>query len=264
MIVNFTEDSGGSPFFLERKFLFLGKGKSWNMKIIKLISAAILIISLSGQLIGQSYAFGFKGGPSLNNQTWTTSGERALLLAYFGDIYIESASSEKYGFGASLGYHIRGSNQKFGGGFGINGKYLGSVRYPSRLGNVSLLAYMKQYFPIKGSHNRYYYFFGGRLDYNVMKDLGRYSIFAPLVKDFTYGITAGGGFDWAFGELWGGFVELSFAPDFGKQIYIPQSTGLANPETGERVTISEGAVFNYSIELAVGLRLMHIITYIDG
>ncbi len=233
---------------------------------MKRIILAIFIICTSfytTELVGQSYAFGFKGGPSLNNQTWSMQGgDRALLLAYFGDIYIESASSEKYAFGASLGYHIRGSAQKFSGGQNINGGFNSAVRYPSRLGNASLLVYMKQYFVRPNTENRYYYFLGGRLEYNLMKDMGRYAIFAPLVKDFTYGITVGGGYDFAFGDLWGGFAEISIAPDFGKQIYVPQST-IPDPQTGTQMVIEEGAVFNFSIELAVGLRLMHIIHYVD-
>lgn len=232
-----------------------------NLKWLVLVICALFF---NTEIMAQSYAFGLKGGPSLNSQTWSADGKRGLLPAYFGDVFIESAGSDKFAFGASLGYHIRGSMQKFTGGYNMNtGKYFNPTRYPSKLGNLSALVYMKQYLPTQKPSTRYYYFFGGRLDYNVMKDLGRYSIFDPLVKNFTYGMTAGGGFDWSLGELWGGFVELSIAPDFSNQIYIPQSRGFENPNTGEQITVRDGAVINFSVELALGIRLMHLITYVD-
>ncbi len=229
----------------------------------KWILVAVVALLFSVDMMAQSYAFGLKGGPSLNRQSWSMDGNRALLAAYFGDIFIETASSEKFSFGASFGYHIRGSSQRFSGGAMSGGGFYPSTTYPSRLGNLSLALYMKQYFPIDNSVRRLYYGFGGRIDYNVMRDLGRFEIFNDIVKPFTYGLIVSGGYDWSFGELWGGFVEFTVAPDFSNQIYIPQSTGLPNPNTGERYTIREGAVVNLSFELAVGIRLMHLIEYID-
>lgn len=233
------------------------------MKELKWVVVAILAMVASSDIASQSYAFGIKGGPSLSRQSWSMDGSRGLLTAYFGDAFIETASSDKFSFGASLGYHIRGSVQKFSGGAKPGGGFNPSTRYPSRLGNLSLAAYMKQYFPVDNSIRRLYYGFGGRLEYNVMKDLGRFESYEDAVKPVTYGILISGGYDWSLGELWGGFIELTVAPDFSKQIYLAGSRGPSNPSTGAPTTIKEGAVVNFSIELAVGIRLMHLITYIE-
>lgn len=230
----------------------------------KYLYLLVFISICCADLSAQSYAFGLKGGMTAATQRWNNFDSGQPLISYHGDIYIESWNEENLSaIFASVGYHARGRAIRTRRTVGLNGEDFPSRTFNQRLYNAALIIGVKKKIPLGNDNKRGFYGFGVRGEYNIKTDLGIYDGFNDAVNKITYGVTVNGGFEFMFSEFIGGVFEISIHPDFGKQIFVPPFPNYIDPYTGVRRTLPEQNVVNTSIEISVGFRFLHKITYID-
>ena len=221
-------------------------------------------------VIAQSYAFGFKGGPSMGFQRWG-QGSRDVLWAYHAAAFIESAPEYNTGvIYAQAGYHVRGSAQRFQA-VTLNQLFLGQRTDEFRYNNLSVTVGFKNRHKISAGWA--YYMFGLRGDYTLNTNLSTYDEFAAFgliypndayVRKFNYGLALGGGWEIPMGEFVSGIIEISFHPDFSRQYDSPQIPNVIDPFfPGTTRTIPERQIVNYTGEISFGLRFLRKIIYID-
>lgn len=221
--------------------------------------AILLFMTLTSS--GQSFHFGPKGGMAINLQQWNNF-ERDPLFSAFGDVFIESyTEGSTSSLFAQVGYHTRGSAIRL---FSFNGP---SFNNSFKFNNVSLVAAAKRYTTNK-KKARPYYLLGIRAEYTVSTNLSDFqefqSLFYPIefyVNKFNYGFTVGGGYDFPFGDLYGGFIEFTISPDVSLQYEQPPIPNVISPFTGQTITISERRIRNISLEITFGMRFLRKVEY---
>jgi hypothetical protein len=247
------------------------------------ILAFILIICCclsTATLQAQSYAFGFKGGPTIGTQRWDNSFQRDPLFRYHGILFIESASEDtRFALFAQGGYHIKGSAirtfpQVIQTPAGLQS--LPGLTIPFEFRNISVTLGGKQRYDL-GSFAQLYYMLGIRGDYTLstrlspdfVDDNDPYRLIYPIepfVNKFNYGVTLGGGFEFPFSEYIGGILEFTVNPDFSRQYNQPRIENVRNPNPfggSNTITIPERQIFNLTFEVTLGLRFLHKIIYVD-
>ncbi|MEL7021793.1 MAG: hypothetical protein AAGK47_09300 [Bacteroidota bacterium] len=221
-------------------------------------------------------AFGIKLGPSVGTQSWN-SFERDPLFAYHVAAYVETYEEEApFAIFAQLGYHVRGSALRGRLFTNIgNGQLFSLPTQEFRFNNIALILGGKRKYAYGTGFNQLYYMFGVRGAYTVSTNLEAFAQFNQAnpasaiypfpegVQRFNYGVSIGGGFEFMFQELVGGFVELSIHPDFSRQYEQPPLNNIVDPYTGERRSIPERIVRNLSLDISVGIRLIRKVVYID-
>jgi len=246
--------------------------------MMRFIFATVLFVVFFGQIGAQSTAFVFQGGLTVGLQKWDNSFDREPLLAYHGDLAIESVNNEddRSSIFAQIGYHIKGSATRFRF-FNINSGFPSSATFTERFEfrNLSLILGAKQKFNLGASGRARYYYFGGiRGDYTLSTNIDELAsrsgnvLFYPLVgfmNRWMVGISAGGGLEFNLNEVLGGEVKLSLHPDFTLQYNQPSiRTGYTNPYNGgQQLVIDERRIRNTAIELSVGLRLLRKVVYVE-
>lgn len=243
-----------------------------------LFSLAFSIFLTAAQ--AQGYAFGMKGGLTVGLQRWDESFQREPLFRYHGIAYIESLSdNNEFGLFAQAGYHIKGSTirtypyvyQLSGGGF----ERIPGMTIPFEFRNASLGLGGKKKYDL-GVNSKAYYLLGIRVDYTLSTKLrpdfvdaqSPYAFIYPIepfVKKINYGAIVGGGFEWMFSEYVGGVLEFSVNPDFSLQYNQPPIENIINPNPNGSniITIPQRQIRNLTFEVSLGIRLLHIIEYID-
>ncbi|HMQ06713.1 MAG TPA: hypothetical protein PKC30_05395 [Saprospiraceae bacterium] len=212
-------------------------------------------------LSGQSFYFGPKGGLGLNIQQWNGF-QRQPLIVPFGDIFIESYDEESpSSLFAQIGYHTRGSAIR------VLNLVGGSFSNSFRFNNLVLAAGAKRVLNVNAP-TRPYYLVGIRGEYTLSTNLHEYeqqmSTFYPFdfyVNKFNYGLTAGGGFEFDFQDLVGGFIEITVNPDVSFQYDQPPIPNVRNPFTGNLETLRERRIRNVSLEVTIGLRFLRKVEY---
>jgi len=236
-----------------------------------LLTAACLAFFAAG-ISAQSSAFGIKGGVTLSTQTWGGF-QQDPLIKYHGIVFIESAEETgQFSVFAQAGYHLKGSairNRNFYNP--VNGQFTRPPAEQFIFRNISLTLGAKRKYPF-GTASKVYYLFGFRGDYTLSTNLGeyaeinQYSGFFPFeifVRKWNYGATAGGGFEFPFGDLAGAVLEFTVNPDFSLQYKQPEIRNIIDPYTGNNRTLGERTIRNLTFEVTLGIRLMHIVEYID-
>lgn len=243
----------------------------------RIIYTSILILGSLFPLLAQGgQAFGVKGGLSVGFQNWNDF-QRDPLFKYHGAVYIESYEEEEpFALFAQLGYHVRGSairNQNFVDR--LTNQVFRPATREFQFRNAALILGGKRKYDFGAGFNQVYYSLGLRGEYTISTNLEEYrefnernAIYAiyPFpegVQRFNYGVSVGGGIEFMFQELVGGFVELSVHPDFSRQYEQPPIPNVTDPFTGQNRTIQERIIRNVSFELSVGIRLIRKIEYID-
>lgn len=222
-------------------------------------------------LSAQSYAFGLKAGPSAGYQRWG-EGNRNVLWARHIAAFIESAPEDGGGvMYGQFGYHERGSAIRFQAVQFGSGNFLGQRTDPFRYHNLSLQLGFKN--RMMQENTVLYYFFGVRGDYTYRTNLEDYAdlvrggLYYPTdqwVRKWNYGISVGGGWEFPFGDLVSGLIELSFHPDFSRQYDQPSIPNVIDPFfPGISRTIPDRRIVNYTAEISLGLRFLRRIIYID-
>lgn len=245
-----------------------------------LLSACFLLVFVTVSE-AQSYAVGVKGGLSVGFQRWDQSFQRDPLYRYHGILSIETAEEdEPFGLFAQAGYHVRGSAiRTFATSFrSVTGAIIDvpARETPFEFRNISLTLGGKQKFPF-GEFSDAYYLFGIRGEYTVstqlrpdnLPDESQYAILFPIdeyVQNWNYGVTVGGGFEFAISEFVSTLIELTVSPDFSRQYSQPEIPNVANPNpngVSNTITIRERQIVNTSIELTLGFRFLRKIIYVD-
>lgn len=215
----------------------------------------------SREVHAQSTVYGIKGGLTSASQRWSNYNRRPLLkyhLALSMESYTEENLSALF---MQLGYHVKGSSIRFRRTINPNtGQEFPGRTDEFRFHNLSLLLGAKQKMEVFNDY-RLYYLFGIRGDYNMKVDFDRsfYEGVKDQINKFTFGVTAGGGLEIPLSDLVGIFFELTVAPDFSNQIYIPPHRNFRDPNRMN----PEQKVINLAIELSVGMRFIHKVIYID-
>jgi hypothetical protein len=250
------------------------------MKIKMFFFIAFTMLWMRYELDAQSYAFGIKGGVTAGTQKWDNSFQREPLFRYHLAGFIESHSDQdKFSVYAQAGYHIKGSSirtfaqviQTPTGFKSINGS-----NNPFEFKNISLVLGGKQKYDFRHS-TKVYYSLGIRGDYTIGSQLRPEGIdesnsyffiypFDEFVNKFNYGVMAGGGIQFDFTDLVGGFIEININPDFSYQYNQPEIRNVRNPNplsSTSSITIPQRQITNTTFELTFGIRFLHKIIYVD-
>ncbi len=239
-----------------------------------LLSFGLCFLSIWGWTQGS--AFGVKGGATVGIQRWNGL-DQGALLKYHGIAYIETLDVEDNLFSifAQAGYHIKGSalrNTRFTLN---NGNIFNLPAQEFQFRNVSLTIGGKKKFAVGSNRdNRAYYLLGIRGEYTINTNLNEYqeannvfSNFFPSdnwVRRFNYGATVGGGFEFPFSDLVGGIVEFTVNPDLSRQYWQPALENVPDPyNPGNNRTIGERQIYNVTLEISLGIRLLRVVEYID-
>lgn len=237
----------------------------------------VLTIFFIADAQAQSRAYGIKFGPSIGVQKWDGFNSRDPLFAYHAAAFIESVPEEsQFALFAQAGFHVRGSAiRRFAGVYtttnGEEREFAADTdRFEFR--NIALVLGGKRKYDF-GANKIAYYSLGLRGEYTIGTNLDQYSevnrfyLTYPVdefVREFNYGVTIGGGFEFPMSEYIGVIVELSASPDFSKQYNQPPIVNVPIPnQPGQSRTIPERQISNISLELSVGFRFLHKIEYID-
>jgi len=229
--------------------------------------ALILICLWSVRSDAQTYIFGPKLGPIVGLQQWNGI-QRDVLFSGHAALFIESYEEDNpSSLFAQIGLHQRGSAER---GLVID-RSVGDVFRRSltyKFNNVSLLLGAKRLLNME-SNAKPFYTIGVRAEYTVSTNLDRYegTIFQTyfpsnfFVNKFNYGVSAGGGFQYQFGDLVGGAIELMISPDISKQ-YEQFPIDVIDPRNvGSSRTLPQQDVRNLTIEIGISLRLLRKVEY---
>jgi hypothetical protein len=247
------------------------------MKRLHILFFFISILSFQ-KATAQGYAFGVKGGLAIGQQKWNTGGASTnnLLFKYQGSAFIESVSASDKGQSvlfAEAGYHIRGSAFRYRSGIGydLSGAQVKIDGFTEEFifKNVGLILGAKR----RGVLGKEKAFFtvGIRGEYTVgtnLESAARNTLFVSsypqkeFVRNFQYGLSISGGYDFAFSELIGGFVEFSVHPDLSLQYFRPAFPAF-DPYQRINIVVPEQGIRNTSFELSIGFRFLKKIEYID-
>ncbi|MEM1323807.1 MAG: outer membrane beta-barrel protein [Bacteroidota bacterium] len=245
----------------------------------KFILACCLLSLFAVEGMAQSYAFGVKGGMTVGFQRWN-NGERDPLIGYHGITFIETApEGNEFALFAQLGYHLKGGAIRQRRFTFLSNQTNSEVTVPARTDryefhNLSLTLGGKQKYDFR-TNTKVYYLIGIRGDYTFTTNLDEYedlnnnlgSLFYPVnafVREFNFGATIGGGFEFLITDLISGIVEITVNPDFSRQYMQPPLQNVIDPfNPGNSRTIPELNLSNNTLELTVGLRFLHEIEYID-
>lgn len=257
-----------APYFQQVWFF---KNKQMRIKIL----LPIVFIALSiNHLCAQGTAFGLKGGLSLGVQKWNGF-DQDPLIKYYGIAFVESADeTAQFAVFAQAGYHLKGSAIRNRNFFNpINGQFTRPPAQEFIFKNVALTLGGKRKYEFSDL-TKAYYLFGLRGDYTLGTNLDEYkeinefnnSFFFPddrFVRRWNYGVTLGGGFEFAFSELIGAMIEFTLNPDFSFQYRQPSIPNVTDPFTGQARTIPERTIRNITFEVTAGFRFLRKVEYID-
>jgi hypothetical protein len=225
----------------------------------------------------QGSAFGVKGGLTVANQNFNggSTFNNSLLLAYHGDVYIENNPEDNTSvLYAQAGYHVRGHARRYQRGVAqsTGGTLVQVPGFTQRFAfNNAVLGVGFKKRNVLGKENAYYTL-GFRGEYTISTNLPSssspsYSIFfltKDFVKKINYGLSLGGGMEFKFSELVGGFVELNVHPDISRQYLQPPIAGTYyDPYGGSYNGIPEQTSRNLSLEITLGLRFLKKVIYTD-
>lgn len=242
------------------------------MKIKHLLSVALFFLTIS-QLCAQGTAYSFKGGLTLGIQKWNSL-DQDPLFKYHGAICAESLDETSlFSVFAQAGYHLKGSALRNGNFLDQNGNFYRLSAQEFIFKNASLILGAKRKYDMS-EVMRGYYLLGLRGDYTLGTNLDKYKaanefnggLFYPdnnFVRKWNYGISIGGGFEFAFGELVGGLLEITVNPDFSYQYRQPTIPNVRDPYTGQNRSIPERSIRNITFEITAGFRLLRKVEYID-
>lgn len=216
------------------------------------------------------FHFGPKLGLSLGTQNWDGF-ERRPMANYHFAMFVESLDPDLKGsLYAQLGYHARGSGLRLQ--IGNLGGVFTNQAFIYR--NISLALGVKKRI-VTSSLSTPYYFVGIRGEYNVNNNLkevrdefsiGASNLFYPFevfVRDITYGISFGGGFEFYGGDFVQPAIEFNFSPDLSFQYMSEEVGSVINPFNGQPVNLPARNIRNVTFEVSLVLRFLRQVVYID-
>lgn len=245
--------------------------------MLRFVFPLVLISCSVVKINAQSTAYVLQFGPTIGLQKWDNSFEREPLFKYHAALSIESVDNEddKNSLFMQIGYHVKGSANRFRY-YNINsGAPGGSFTEEFRFNNISLIFGAKQKREI-GVSGRARFFYGGglRVDYTLSTNIDELgsgnpyrSILYPSVaymNRWMAGFSISTGIEFKLKELIGGELKLSIQPDVTTQYNQPSIGNIIDPyNPGSVITISERRIRNAAVEIGIGLRLLRKVEYID-
>ena len=246
--------------------------------MIRFLLTGFFVCLFSAGLFAQGFAFGVKGGLTMATQNWDNSLQRDVAVKYHGIAFIESLSdTDQFALFAQAGYHVKGSAIRNRNFFNpLTGNYNRPPAMEFLFYNVSLSLGAKQKFDLNGS-TKWYWLLGIRGDYTLDTNLDEYTDFnlrnrgfaiypfdePTFIRDFNYGIIAGAGLEFPFGEYIAGLLEFTVNPDFSFQYEQPEIPNVTDPYTGNTRSIPQRQIRNLTFEVTLGFRFLRRIEYID-
>jgi hypothetical protein len=237
----------------------------------------IVLLLTPSVFYAQGSAFGVKGGLTVANQSFNdgSSFNNGLLIAYHGDAYIENNpednSSVLY---AQVGYHVRGHARRFVRGVAetSGGNLIEVPGFTQRFAfNNAVLGLGFKKRNVLNRENAYYTL-GLRGEYTINTNLptaggSPYSLFFltdDFVRKINYGLSLGGGMEFKFSELVGGFLEINVHPDVSRQYFQPPLNITFRDPFGQVINgIPEQTTRNLSLEVSLGIRFLKKVIYTD-
>ncbi|MEM7573128.1 MAG: hypothetical protein AAF433_09520 [Bacteroidota bacterium] len=221
------------------------------------------------------YLFGLKGGLTVGTQNWGGF-EREPLLAYHGDLFIESLPEEgKFSLWAQLGYHIRGSSIQNRFGATTTGQVFLAPGESFQFRNAVLGVGARQVFSQRNTSNLYW-LFGLRVEYTLDTNLDDYDSIEDIflrgyfpfedynfINRVNYGAIVGGGFEFPLSPMVSALIEISASPDFSLQYNQPEIPNVIDPRTAGNTTLPARQIRNLTLEVSAGFRFRRRIIYID-
>lgn len=239
----------------------------------KLLPLLVFISLIYNGLQAQGTAYTVKGGLTLGVQKWN-SFDQSPLFKYHGAIAAESLDeTAQFSLYAQLGYHLKGSALRNASFQTLNGDLFRLSAQEFIFKNLSAVLGAKRKYQLS-DRTKGYYLMGLRGDYTLGTNLDEYKeanefnggLFYPdngFVRHWNYGVSLGGGFEFALGELVGASLEFTVNPDFSYQYRQPDIPNVRDPYTGLNRTIPERTIRNITFEISAGIRLLRIVEYID-
>ena len=236
----------------------------------KTILFILLFCSLLSGFAQSGSAFGVKGGLSLGTQKWNSLNQ-GVLFAWHGDAYIESLTENNaFSLIGQLGYHVRGSARRNQRIFNSTGSNFTQINQSFEFNNISLMVGAKQKKDFR-ANSKLYYLIGLRGEYTLSTNLDEYEDFCPgfypletFTRKYNFGLTAGGGFEFMFSKLFGGFIEFAVLPDITYQYDQPAINNVPSCfNVGQSINIGERRIRNVAFEISLGIRLLRIVEYVD-
>jgi len=222
---------------------------------ILLLSSFFFMTAMVHESHAQETFWGVQLSPGFSTQKWNTS-SRGSLFTISGDVFMSASGTNPdnmvYG---KIGYHQRGSANKF-----VNfNQFNGSIKYLFH--NVVVGAGIQKY--LNESLNvPFYYLLGARLEYTGGTNLKSYdseSIYYPkegYVNRFNYGVDFGGGYIFNFLPDYDFFMEAMISPDYSLQYEQDPLFNVTNPYyPSQTIDIAKRYVRNLSFEISLGLRM---------
>lgn len=233
----------------------------------------VLALLIVNDLCAQGTAYTLKSGLTLGVQKWDGF-DQDPLFKYHGAISAESLDeTAQFSIFAQAGYHLKGSALRNGSFLDQNGNFnrLSAQEFIFR--NISVVLGAKRKYELTDAMKGYY-LIGLRGDYTLSTNLDQYKSFNELngglyypdngfVKKWNYGLSLGGGFEFAFGELVGASLEFTVNPDFSYQYRQPDIPNVRDPYTGQNRTLPSREIRNVTFEISAGFRLLRIVEYVD-
>ncbi len=229
---------------------------------------------LAAGLSAQGTVFGLKGGLTLGIQKWNNF-EQDPLFQYHGIAFVESFDeTARFAVFAQAGFHQKGSAIRNRNFFNpLDGNIFRPPAQKFVFNNASLTLGAKQKHELS-EKSKAYYLLGIRGEYTISTNLDQYrqinelngSLFFPdnnFVEKWNYGITLGGGLEFALSEFVGAMIEFTVSPDFSYQYRQPAIPNVRDPFTGQNQTIPERTIRNVVFEISAGFRFLRKVEYID-
>lgn len=246
-----------------------------QMKMLNLFSlkawvlTSLFVSLLCTDLAAQSFWFGPYLGPAIGTQRWTGYNKRPALGYHVG-AFIETYDVENpnNSLFARLGLHQRGSSLRTR--YNIIGTGDFFTQNNSFLFNNLVLSVGAKRQVKEGITKSLYYLFAIRGEYNLFTNLDKYqtqpNLYFPVndfVRKLTMGASLGAGYEFNFGEFYGGFIQATVAPDFFNQYLSPAIPNVINPynPSGNNVTIQSQAIKNLTFEVTVGMKFLRKVIY---
>ncbi len=241
------------------------------MKILRIVLFILLTPSV---FYAQGFVWGLKGGLSVGSQRWGNGGsyDNSLLFKYHGAAFIENAPENNTSvLFAQVGYHARGSAFRYRKSTGVIGGT--TVEIPAStqefIFNNAVFILGAKRRGVLGSE-RTFYSIGLRGEYTVKTNLREYDpnyLYSlnpekGFVKKLNYGLSVGGGHEFPFSDLIGGFIEISIHPDISRQYFSPPRV-VYDRLSMQNVTVQEQSIRNLTIEISLGVKLLRKVEYID-
>lgn len=238
---------------------------------VRHITLFILLLGTSSLASAQGQLFGIKGGLTMGTQKWGGSERDPLYASHFA-ISMESADTDrKSALYGQIGYHTKGSADRFRRFFDINGNEFKPSTTDYRFNNVGLQIGVKQLLGDDSADSRLFWKIGLRGEYTLSTNLDEFdtniSLFFPVdafVNKITYGVSFAGGYEFYISDLVRGFVELHIGQDLSNQYEQPALNNIPSPyQSGQTINIPERLISNTIFELSVGVLLWRKVEYVD-